>query len=101
MLRTNSEKQNTSGRLQEIDAETMELLLHYVYTGQVQDFLQGVCGGPSRQQTDTDSRTKARVRGGAHRTMVSNAADILSLAHKYNAPAAQIFPGHDLETLKR
>jgi len=87
------EKQNSRVDVKEIDAETMELLLHYVYTGQVQDFnkVSVVDLFKAADRYRLEDLKHVCEEELIERVEASNAADILSLAHKYNAQPLKSF----------
>lgn len=87
------EKQSSRVDIKELDGETMALLLSYIYTGQVQDFsnvsVVDLFKAADRYRLDhlkhlCEEELVTRVEA-------SNAADILSLAHKYNAQPLKSF----------
>jgi len=87
------EKQNSRVDVKEIDSETMELLLYYIYTGQVQDFnkVSVVDLFKAADRYRLDDLKHVCEEELIERVEASNAADILSLAHKYNAQPLKSF----------
>lgn len=87
------EKQNSRVDVKEIDAETMELLLSYIYTGQVSDFknVSVVELFKAADRYRLDHLKYMCEEELVKRVEASNAADILSLAHKYNAGPLKSF----------
>ncbi|XP_023340926.1 speckle-type POZ protein B [Eurytemora carolleeae] len=87
------EKQNSRVDVKEIDSETMELLLNYIYTGQVQDFnrVSVVDLFKAADRYRLDDLKHLCEEELIERVEASNAADILSLAHKYNAQPLKSF----------
>jgi len=90
------EKQNSRVDVKEIDGETMELLLSYIYTGLVTDFknvseLQLVELFKAADRYRLDHLKNMCEEELVKRVEASNAADILSLAHKYNAGPLKSF----------
>jgi len=87
------EKQNSRVDVKEIDAETMELLLSYIYTGQVTDFknVSVVELFKAADRYRLDHLKHMCEEELVKRVEASNAADILSLAHKYNAQPLKSF----------
>lgn len=87
------EKQNSRVDVKEIDAETMELLLNYIYTGRVSDFkaVSVVELFKAADRYRLDHLKHMCEEELVNRVEASNAADILSLAHKYNAAPLKSF----------
>lgn len=87
------EKQNSRVDVKEIDSETMELLLSYIYTGQVTDFknVSVVELFKAADRYRLDHLKNMCEEELVKRVEASNAADILSLAHKYNAGPLKSF----------
>eukprot|EP00088_Acartia_fossae_P071539 TRINITY_DN9837_c1_g2_i4.p1 TRINITY_DN9837_c1_g2~~TRINITY_DN9837_c1_g2_i4.p1 ORF type:complete len:379 (+),score=89.55 TRINITY_DN9837_c1_g2_i4:59-1195(+) len=87
------EKQNSRVDVKEIDPETMELLLYYIYTGQVQDFnkVSVVDLFKAADRYRLEDLKHICEEELIERVEASNAADILSLAHKYNAQPLKSF----------
>jgi len=87
------EKQNSRVDVKEIDGETMELLLSYIYTGQVTDFknVSVVELFKAADRYRLDHLKNMCEEELVKRVEASNAADILSLAHKYNAGPLKSF----------
>lgn len=87
------EKQNSRVDVKEIDAETMDLLLYYIYTGQVQDFnkVSVVDLFKAADRYRLEDLKHICEEELIERVEASNAADILSLAHKYNAQPLKSF----------
>jgi len=87
------EKQNSRVDVKEIDAETMELLLSYIYTGQVTDFknVSVVELFKAADRYRLDHLKHMCEEELVKRVEASNAADILSLAHKYSAQPLKSF----------
>ena len=105
------ERQNSRVDVKEIDSETMELLLSYIYTGQVSNFknvnVVDLFKAADRYRLDhlkhmceeeLVNRYKKIIPPCPpvsdvlyHRVEPTNAADILSLAHKYNAQPLKSF----------
>jgi len=87
------EKQNSRVDVKEIDAETMELLLSYIYTGQVTEFknVSVVELFKAADRYRLDHLKHMCEEELVKRVEASNAADILSLAHKYNAGPLKSF----------
>jgi len=87
------EKQNSRVDVKEIDAETMDLLLYYIYTGQVQDFnkVSVVDLFKAADRYRLEDLKHICEEELIERVEASNAADILSLAHKYNAQPLKTF----------
>jgi len=87
------EKQNSRVDVKEIDSETMELLLYYIYTGQVKDFskVSVVELFKAADRYRLDDLKHICEEELVERVEASNAADILSLAHKYNAQPLKSF----------
>ena len=87
------EKQNSRVDVKEIDGETMELLLSYVYTGHVTDFknVSVVELFKAADRYRLDHLKHMCEEELVNRVEASNAADILSLAHKYNAAPLKSF----------
>jgi len=87
------EKQNSRVDVKEIDGETMELLLSYIYTGHVADFknVSVVELFKAADRYRLDHLKHMCEEELVNRVEASNAADILSLAHKYNAAPLKSF----------
>jgi len=87
------EKQNSKVDVKEIDGETMELLLSYIYTGHVADFknVSVVELFKAADRYRLDHLKHMCEEELVNRVEASNAADILSLAHKYNAAPLKSF----------
>ena len=93
------EKQSSCVGLKEIDSETMELLLPYIYTGHVSDFkkvsdFKNVSVVELFKAADRyrlDHLKQMCEEELVNRVEPTNAADILSLAHKYNAQPLKSF----------
>ena len=87
------EKQNSRVDVKEIDSETMELLLYYIYTGQVKDFsrVSVVDLFKAADRYRLEDLKHVCEEELIERVDASNAADILSLAHKYNAQPLKSF----------
>ena len=78
------EKQNSRVDVKEIEGETMELLLSYIYTGQVSDFksVSVVELFKAADRYRLDHLKHMCEEELVNRVEAANAADILSLAHK-------------------
>jgi len=87
------EKQNSRVDVKEIDSETMELLLSYIYTGHVSDFknVSVVELFKAADRYRLDHLKQMCEEELVNRVEPTNAADILSLAHKYNAQPLKSF----------
>eukprot|EP00090_Calanus_glacialis_P013558 TRINITY_DN22222_c0_g1_i1.p1 TRINITY_DN22222_c0_g1~~TRINITY_DN22222_c0_g1_i1.p1 ORF type:complete len:374 (-),score=141.01 TRINITY_DN22222_c0_g1_i1:52-1173(-) len=87
------EKQNSRVDVKEIDGETMELLLSHIYTGHVADFknVSVVDLFKAADRYRLDHLKHMCEEELVNRVEASNAADILSLAHKYNAAPLKSF----------
>jgi len=87
------EKQNSRVDVKEIEGETMELLLSYIYTGQVLDFksVSVVELFKAADRYRLDHLKHMCEEELVNRVEAANAADILSLAHKYNAAPLKSF----------
>jgi len=87
------EKQTSRVDVKEIDSETMELLLSYIYTGHVSDFknVSVVELFKAADRYRLDHLKQMCEEELVNRVEPTNAADILSLAHKYNAQPLKSF----------
>jgi len=87
------EKQSSRVDVKEIDSETMELLLSYIYTGHVSDFknVSVVELFKAADRYRLDHLKQMCEEELVNRVEPTNAADILSLAHKYNAQPLKSF----------
>jgi len=87
------EKQYSRVDVKEIAAVTMELLLYYIYTGQVKDFnrINVVDLFKAADRYRLEDLKHICEEELIERVSASNAADTLSLAHKYNAQPLKSF----------
>merc|ERR1719186_27743 len=101
------EKQYSRVDVKEIAAVTMELLLYYIYTGQVKDFnrINVVDLFKAADRYRLEDLKHICEEELIERVSATNAADTLSLAHKYNAQPLKSFAlgmiSRNVEVVKR